>query len=1107
MNLPIPVYIEEHKRPRDANPEYRLRPLFFTSPVKVSRQLSSGMTKLAQAVRQELDSIAVRPRQEGLVPWTFSPELTEEKVRFPLQLRRQTADCRFLVISFPAFGRRIALAPSLPDLYFEVLRGQSVATRAREVVTDHFRHLEKDDGDEFELPEELATCSRAWTTTLELDVHPNPSLQTATISNLLALISQQKADGRAELTKVGRCLDWLFPDELDRVILRDAEVGELTRLLAERDHRPVLLLGPRKVGKTALVHEAVYQRVAQRQRSQQSTHVAERNVWLLSPPRLISGMAYVGQWEGRLLAILEEAVHRKHVLYFDDVLGLFQAGRSADSDLNVATVMRPWIERREVRLLAEMTPEAFRVLRELDRGFADLFHILPVREPGEPQSRRILIHVIRQLEGRHRCRFDAEALPAAMELQQRYVRDQSMPGKAAAFLEQLAGKYRLRDVERAVVLSEFGTRSGLSVSFLDHAARLERSEIISTLAKEIVGQRAGLEAMADVVTIAKARLNDPGRPLGTLLFLGPTGVGKTAAAKALARYLYGDEARLLRFDMNEYIDSASLSRLTGTFSQPDGLLTSAVRRQPYCVLLLDEIEKAHPAVFDLLLQVLGEGRLTDALGRTSNFTSAVVIMTSNLGTREASASFGLRPTEASRQEAFTEAAKGFFRPEFFNRIDRIVPFEPLGREQVALIADRLIADLFRREGLIHRRCVLDIHPAAMTRIVEQGYHPQLGARALKRAIERQLTAPIAARLASLAPDAPTVISVYPSGDGIAPHVQPLVNAGPVSAGLSEQDLADVDATLERIEDYVNEIEGRIAASDSAPRSAARVSTDALSPAHFRYFAVREQIQRIDRLIQFADQSTRRQPNITRRTPRVKSPRRVLSLADAGGLAALPENGDVHAHLAELLDRAKPLGEEPSDRLVQLARECALLDAMAGGAGDRLLICLRALGAAQQPLVAKLRDAYTHLFANSHGFVATPLKHGAAGCEFILLEMPGIVAILRGEIGTHLLYPPRENVLPVQVFSMPLAEGDDALAAARVSAAAHELWRAQVAAGEASPASDPHPLGPVVRVYDPEIATFDFRTALLCPDLPTADDLRRLIMAALPLPLRLVSDPT
>ncbi|MDB5322104.1 MAG: ATP-dependent Clp protease ATP-binding subunit [Phycisphaerales bacterium] len=1103
MNLTIPVYIEEHKVADDPNPQFRLRPLFFAGPIKGGRQLSAGMSKLAQAVRHELDALAVQPRQDALIRWTFSPALSERKVSFAMQLRRHTAECRFLVVAFEAFDRRLAFTPSLPDLFFEVLRGQDVAERAREVITEHFRKLEREEGEAFTVPAQLTNYTRAWVTTLELDVHPRPSLERPAAANdLLAILSQKTPDGRAELAKVGRCLDWLYPDELDRVVMRDAEVVELTRLLAEPDRRPVLLLGPRKVGKTALVHETVHRRVSQRQGPHGvGTHVAERNVWLVSPARLISGMSYVGQWEGRLLAILTEAAKREHVLYVDDVLGLYQAGQSADSNLNVAAVMRPWVERRDFRLLAEMTPEAFRVLREKDRGFADLFHVLPLRETGEPQTRRILIHVTRALEDRHRCRFNAEVLTTVMDLQQRYVRDQAMPGKAAAFLAQLGLKYRARDVDRPLVLSEFAARSGLTISFLDPSARLERREIVAALAKQIVGQPTALEAMADVVAIAKARLNDPGRPLGTLLFLGPTGVGKTAAAKALVRYLYGDESRLLRFDMNEYLDAGSLARLTGTFTQPDGLLTSAVRRQPYCVLLLDEIEKAHPAVFDLLLQVLGEGRLTDSLGRTSDFTNAVVIMTSNLGTREAAASFGLRPPDASRKEAFLNAAQRFFRPEFFNRIDRLVPFDALGREQVAAIADRLIADLFRREGLVHRRCVLDVHPAAMNRIVDQGYHPDLGARALKRAVERQLTAPIAARLAALTPDAPTVVSIYPSGDGIAPHVQALVNVRPITPRPIED---DANALLDRVEDYVNELEIRTAEAES---DSVRVSTDALSPAHFQYFAVREQIQRIDRLIKQFEQSSYSPPNITRRTPRVRTPRRVRILEHAtDAYADLLAAGDLHAQLGDLLERARPLGDDPADRLTDLAQECALLDAMASDTSSRLLVWLRPLGGREQSLATTLADAYANLFTHQHSFVATPIKASPGDAStWLLVEMPGAGSILRGEESTHLFYPQHENVLPVQVIIVPLAHDDDAAATARKHTGAREQWRAQVAAGEAAPDSDPQPLGPVVRVYDPAAATLDLRTRLLCPNLPTGEDLRRFVLAALPLPLQLTTE--
>jgi len=1102
MNLAIPVYIEEHKDPQATVPQFRMRPLFFKTPFKHSRHLSTGMSKLAQAVRHELDSLAVLARQQQLVPWTFSPPLAEHNVQFSMQLRRQTADCRFLVVSFEAFDRRLAFTPALPDQYFEILRGQDIRARAQEVITDHYRTLEKEEGDDFKLPPLLTTCSRAWVTTMELDVHPNPSLEVASVSNLMAIMTQQKPDGRAELQKVGRCLDWLYPDELQRAVLRDADMEELTRLLSERDRRPVLLLGPRKVGKTALVHETVYQRVHQRQGLSQSTHVAERNIWLLSPMRLISGMSYVGQWEGRLLAILGEAAKREHVLYFDDVLGLYQAGQSADSDLNVAAVMRPWIERRDFRFLAEMTPDAFRILREKDRGLADLFHVLPIREPDEPQTRRVLIHVIRRLEDRHRCRFDVEALPTVMELQQRYVRDQSMPGKAAALLETLAQKYRERDITRPIVLTEFAARSGLSINFLDHAARLARSQITDALAKQIVGQHAALQAMADIVTIAKARLNDPTRPLGTLLFLGPTGVGKTATAKALAQYLYGDEARLLRFDMNEFIDSASLARLTGTFTQPDGLLTSAVRRQPYCVLLLDEIEKAHPAVFDLLLQLLGEGRLTDALGRTADFTSAVVIMTSNLGTREASTSFGLRPAQTSRHETFIETARAFFRPEFFNRIDRIVPFESLAREQVAAIADRLIADLFRREGLIHRRCVLNIHPAAMTRIVEQGYHPQLGARALKRAIERQLTAPIAAKLAALTPEAPMVITIYPSGDQIVPDVQPLINAAPITRSTK---FDHVDSVLERVEDFVNEIESQFATSDSRAATT-RVSADALSPAHFHYFAVREQIQRIDRLIQQIDQATNRPANITRRAPRIKAPRRIHESTQPIGEAASAAGSsaiNLHSRLNEILENARPVGDDPADRLSDLHHQCALLQSLTSEFGDRLLLCLRPLGASAAPIIKNLREAYSHLFAQSLGFSATLLASSDATCEFLLLEMPGLYRILQHEAGTHLLYPPHENVLPLQVIIIPLEASEDATVAVKSHIAARHLWQSQIATGQTSPDSDPNPLGPVIRIYDPDIATLDLRTNLLCPNLPTADDLRRFILAALPIPAQLM----
>ena len=427
------------------------------------------------------------------------------------------------------------------------------------------------------------------------------------------------------MQRVGRCLDWQFPDELDRAILRDSEVGELFDLLRARDRRPVLLVGPRQVGKTTVLHEVVFRRVAEKK----SPFVNRECVWLLSPRRLISGMSYVGQWEARLLAILKHARKRDHTLYFDDLIGLFLAGISASSSLSAAQVMKPYLERRDVRVVGEITPEALRVLQERDRSFADLFHILPVREPSDSETLRILIGVQHRLEGKHRCGFDLDVLPAVIDLQRRYERSAAFPGKAARMLNRLAVQAdseqdgsTARDlhrpdpfeptkiVTRDGTLKEFRAQSGLATCVPQPPGPPDRADIVGNLRSQVIGQDEAIEAAADVIAVAKARLNDPDRPLAAFLFLGPTGVGKTETAKAVARYLFGDADRLFRFDMNEYVNKGSAARLVGTFSEPEGLLTGAIRRQPFAVVLLDEIEKADPEVFDLLLQLLGEGRLT-----------------------------------------------------------------------------------------------------------------------------------------------------------------------------------------------------------------------------------------------------------------------------------------------------------------------------------------------------------------------------------------------------------------------------------------------------------------------------------------------------------------
>jgi ATP-dependent Clp protease ATP-binding subunit ClpA len=1116
MNLTVAIYVEERKRAGQPVPEYAVRPLFARHPVRRDELLSRALSKLAGELRGMLDALGRDLRHDALARWAFLPDLSEHRLALRLELRRTAPTCKALFVAFDWLGRRLAFTPVLPDLWFELEKGESLETRAAEVLGAHFRRLEKEAEGADVLPAELTDPPRAWVTTVDLDVQTKQQPPKPPSRFLMLGGDGDEMSGRAELEKVGRCLDGLYPDELDRVVLRDAEVEELTRLLADPDKRPVLLVGPRQAGKTAVIHEHVFRKVDRRRQQ----HARKQNVWLLAPQRLISGMCYVGQWEQRLLAILDEARKREHVLYFDDLVGLFQAGLTRDADLSVAHVLRPCIERREVRVLGETTPEALRVLRERDRALADLFHILPIREPAESPNLRILVEAVRQLEGRFRCTFALDVLPTVVELLRRYARDAAMPGKAAGLLRRLATKHAGNAITRDTVLSEFNAQCGLAVAFLDNRRRLQRGDLVESIGREVIGQRPAVDAMADAVLVAKARLNDAGRPLASFPFLGPTGVGKTQAAKALAACLYGDAGRLVRFDMNEYVDATSPARLIGTFAQPEGLLTSAVRRQPFCVLLLDEIEKAHPAVFDLLLQVLGEGRLTDALGRTADFTNAIIVLTSNLGVRDAAgAAFGLRPGVVDRGAAFVDAAERFFRPEFFNRLDRVIPFHPLSREEIAAIALKLIRNVFDRDGLRQRKCVLRVDGPAIERVAEQGFHPDLGARALKRAIERQLTRPVALALASIPPATPTVITLYARGDGFLVHtealiganVQPSTDAAPARPPL---DLGDPEWTLEQVYEATHRIEAAAAALAESGNGRA-LTQGQIGPAHYRYFAVRELAERIRRTIQriFDRLDAPKRParvGAAHATPR--SPAWVRSLRCTSTDHALWREfaaaEDVNQYLDSLFESAAHFQSGLQDDARRVVREVALLEAMAtrDEAAGRALIHIRPVSGHRDETPRALRDLYREAFQGWNGAACAPPDGRASeGPLLLVLDMPGALTLARVEEGTHLFVSTTGEIEPVQVRVLPVAFGADPLVAAAADRAAQDRRQAELGAGRAAPEDDPWRIGPVLRVYDARSGVLDLRSGMIAKGgTPAADDLRTFILLQLAPPAEVLA---
>ena len=1090
MNLTIPIYVES-SRPGSGATVYEARPLFIDHLTVTGERLERVLTRLAQDLTRRLNTLGKEKRHEALAACIFSPVLRTQRLDLTLALRRRTARCRFLFATFRAFGRRLAFTPSVPQVWFDLARNESLTDRATEMLTRHFRELERDDDDSN--PEVRGAKGTAYVTPLEISVRPPAVPPKPPQTQFFMRGDAAPVDGAEELRRVGRCLDWQYPDELDRIVLRDTELAELTRLLDSGEGRPLLLVGPRQVGKTALVHEFVFRRVLARR----SAFRDRGNVWLLAPARLISGMSYVGQWENRLLAILKEARRRRHILYFDDLVGLFLAGQSAGSTLSVADVLKPYLERREVQVLGEVTPEGLRVLRERDRGFADLFHLLPLREPSDAETLRILIEVQRQLEGRHRCRFCLEVLPAVIDLQRRYARSVAFPGKAATFLRQLAVKYQVgsadgagqekdRDVTYAHVLQEFHRRSGLAVTFLDRQARLDRKDVLDSLAREVIGQDAALEAAADAIGVAKARLNDPDRPLAVFLFLGPTGVGKTECAKALARYLFGDEERLLRFDLNEYNEPGSAARLVGTFAQPEGLLTAALRRQPFAIVLLDEVEKAHPEVFDLLLQVLGEGRLTDALGRTADFSNALIVLTSNLGVRESEGRFGLCEGEEAHDAAFVRSAERFFRPEFFNRLDRVIPFRRLTREHVRVIAGKLMGDVFAREGLTQRKCLLAVEAPALDRVIDQGYDPLLGARALKRAVERHLAQPVAEQLAELPPGAFTIVRVYPGPEGLTVRVRPLEEERRRLGRLAPR-LEDTEGLLRRIRAAVRRIEDEFAAlRPEGPLTLGQVSAE-----HYRYFTLREQIEavrdRVRRLSEEVDEARlgdQALPIFSRPdTPRRRKARR-FNRPPGCLLQEMASALDINEYLRDVavsaVSAAGPHAEELQSLLGQVALLALIADSLRTPSVERVVLWPISLGAGGRGAISQLLALYQPTLATTlrleiTGPHATGEEEGAE--RFLVLHGPHALAVARLESGVHLFCPTHAAVEPVQVVALPVEPGKEPVAIVRDWLSRRREWLAALTRGEAAVEDDPLNPGPVLRIYGEQTGSVDLRTGL------------------------------
>ncbi len=605
---------------------------------------------------------------------------------------------------------------------------------------------------------------------------------------------------------------------LDPVIGRDSELRRVIQILSRRQKNNPALIGEPGVGKTAIA-EGLARRIAA---GQVPDCLRGKRLLSLDLSATVAGTKYRGEFEERIKNILSEVRRAGDIILFLDELHTIVGAGSAEGAIDAANILKPALSRGDLQVIGATTLAEYRKYIERDAALERRFQSVLVEEPSRADALVILRGLRSRYEGHHGLTISDQALEAAVDLSCRYLPDRFLPDKAVDLIDEAAAQVRiggletppalqglearacqaaaaretairaqnyeqaamLRDAERdfrrelAVqcrawrqdhrsrqveaedVAAVVADSTGIPISTLTRAESDRLLALEEELHRRVVGQDAAVCAVARAVRRGRAGLKEPGRPIGSFLFLGPTGVGKTELCKALAAALFGTEEALLRFDMSEYMEKHTVSRLLG--SPPGyvgydegGQLTERVRRKPYSVVLFDELEKAHPDVWGILLQILEDGTVTDAQGRKVDFRNTVVVMTSNAGARRLTAKGGRlgftaqpgagRPPEELRQAVFAEL-KQIFRPEFLNRVDEIIVFQPLERPELRRIARRLLDQLGHR--LEAHQVALQVSDQALDRLTDAGFDPEYGARPLRRAIHTQVEDPIAELLLS-----------------------------------------------------------------------------------------------------------------------------------------------------------------------------------------------------------------------------------------------------------------------------------------------------------------------------------------------------------------------
>jgi len=1016
---------------------YHLRPLFLESPSRSAKRFRDAVDSLIiEVLRQFRDFKTQRSTIDELLWFAFNPKVKFELKKLCFALGPYMVFGNFAVVRFSLKGHQILCLPGFNNFFAieskNLFEQGSFTEQLINIVHDRLQEQRKKNPSNFSPNNYYASGTEfVMTVSVPLSVErakfPFENQAEAFFASIAG--QQQNFSGANELARVGSNWGDDYPNRLQRAVLRDEAVERLDKLIFGPLNTAVIIVGQPGCGRTTLLHETFY-RYLKEQENRSKHRVA--TIWHIDPNRVIAGMSIVGQWQRRFESILEYIIKgdpkrpasTRPRLFIDNLVALFRVGKSAQNSLTLSDVLKPYLEQRSLTFIAKASLSEWNVVMETDRRFADLCQVFRLDEPNVADTARIAILKRAKLEQRYECEIDNEAIERIFALTHSLLRNTAMPGNVVNFIERLAAKHRHSQIGVVQVETAISEMNRISIDLLDRQKTLRQEAVLEALSAKLIGQPKAIHCLVDVIQTVKAGLQDPKKPMATLLFIGPTGVGKTQAAKVLTHYLFSDETQLIRLDMNEFVTEADVGRLIGTWGRPDGLLTTQVRHQPFCVLLLDEIEKAHPAIHDLLLQVLGEGRLTDALGRTTDFTNTIIILTSNLGAEQAGRRVGFVERDAVNQaSSYRAAVEDFFRPELLNRIDRLVVFNSLELPDAVAITRLQLDELLQRDGFVRRTTIFNISEQALVEVAQRGFDAILGGRALKRAIERDLTALAAKQLVKLDATQPVILDIVWENERLQPRITALLPTPPQTTTLLEQPLTY--DSVGRLLKFVTDLRERL----YALRDIQEVDLSATNDHVRLLLTIQEQVfeikEELDEILWAME--TARDSNEVRFAASVALPQALFGWSKNQGLnsADFYAHQDIRDYLEEMYVVAPKLIRESNSHWLNLLMNVTLLGFFERGLElnqqEELKLTLhsRVHGSGEKELdylLAAYHKALAHV-----GAEATHLSTTEPGFRYLQIKGPRLKILLRSEEGIHLFHPPNENALPIQVSLNPCNE--------------------------------------------------------------------------------------